>query len=175
MLSLTAEELNGVERAYTGLLNKTASRKRRKNGEVQVTVGPAGTAKILFALRPDALMPWDDPIRNKFGWDGSAASYRKHLEMARGWLKDLAKVCEERLSTSRAALKAGQAPVESSENDRRVSMGDDNKQMCCAGQGDSRVLGQLVMTHQNKILSHFRKALSARLATPRPLRWFPFA
>ena len=96
LLSLTAEELNGVERAYTGLLNRTASRKRRKNGEVQVTVGPAGTAKILFALRPDALMPWDDPIRNKFGWDGSAASYRKHLEMARGWLNDLTKVCEEK-------------------------------------------------------------------------------
>jgi hypothetical protein len=45
LLTLTTEELNGVERAYTGLLNRTASHKRKKNGEVRVTVGPAGTAK----------------------------------------------------------------------------------------------------------------------------------
>jgi hypothetical protein len=96
LLSLTDEQLGKIERAYAGLMNRTASYKRRKNGKTRVTVGPAGTAKILFALRPNALMPWDDPIRDRFGWDGSAGSYRKHLEMARGWLNELTKRCEEK-------------------------------------------------------------------------------
>jgi hypothetical protein len=97
LLSLTDEQLDRIERAYAGLKNRTASHRRGKNGKTaKVSVGPAGTAKILFALRPDALMPWDDPIRDKFGWDGSARSYRKHLEMARCWLNELSKRCKEK-------------------------------------------------------------------------------
>jgi hypothetical protein len=91
LLSLTDEHLDKVEQAYSGLLVRTAS--YRGKAKSRITVGPAGTAKILFALRPNALMPWDDPIRAKFGWDGSARSYRDHLLMARGWLNELSSEC----------------------------------------------------------------------------------
>lgn len=97
LLSLTEEQLEKIERAYSGLVDRTACYKNGKGGRTtRVTIGPTGTAKILFALRPDALMPWDDPIRDKFNLDGSAGSYRKHLVMAQGWLNDLAKSCHEK-------------------------------------------------------------------------------
>jgi len=92
LLSLTDLHLGGVERAYSGLVSRTASRR----GQATVTVGPAGTAKILFALRPNSFIPWDDPIRGRFGWDGSASSYRKHLVMAKGWLNELSNKCAEK-------------------------------------------------------------------------------
>ncbi len=44
-----------------------------------VTVGATGAAKILHALRPKVLPPWDDPIRAALGLDGSRDSYLVYL------------------------------------------------------------------------------------------------
>lgn len=93
LLSLDNDRLDSVEAAYADLVNRTASYRRRGQKQIRVTIGPAGTAKILFAFRPNALMPWDDPIREKFGWDGSAGSYRKHLAMAKRQLLELEPTC----------------------------------------------------------------------------------
>ena len=90
LLSLSNGDFALAEQAYDGLVTRTASRRKRANGhETKVTIGPTGTAKILFAVRPNALIPWDDPIRQRFGEDNSARSYINYLRAAKSHLEEL--------------------------------------------------------------------------------------
>ena len=57
---------------------------------IPVRFGATAAAKALYALRPDACPPWDEPIRAHHGWDGSAASYRAALERAGAELAEAA-------------------------------------------------------------------------------------
>jgi hypothetical protein len=75
--------------AYGPLPELFASRRSTRRGPVSVRIGPTGAAKILYALRPDALPPWDDAIREHFRWDGSANSYAEFLSKARIELEQL--------------------------------------------------------------------------------------
>jgi hypothetical protein len=95
LLSLTDEDFMLVEQAYAGLVGKTASYRKSSNGrDVRVEVGPTGATKILFALRPNALIPWDDPIRDKLHLDGLAHSYRAYLGVAKDHLAELTRDCK---------------------------------------------------------------------------------
>lgn len=95
--SLSNEDLALAEQAYGGLVARTASQRTRTNGrETNVTIGPTGTAKILFAVRPNALIPWDDPIRESFGVGNSARSYIQYLQAAKDHLEELSQECDER-------------------------------------------------------------------------------
>jgi hypothetical protein len=97
LLSLSNEDFALVEQAYDGLVARTASRRKRDNGhETNVTIGPTGTAKILFAVRPNALIPWDDPIREQFRADNSARSYINYLRAAKDHLEELSQECDKR-------------------------------------------------------------------------------
>jgi hypothetical protein len=73
IVSLSDDDFALVTRAYDNLASRTASLKGGR--EIRHRVGPTGAAKILFALRPNALTPWDDAIREHLGLDGSASSY----------------------------------------------------------------------------------------------------
>lgn len=99
ILSLTTADLDAVEESYKSLIERIASRQKRmikgRQQDVYPTFGPVGTAKLLFAFRPNALMPWDDPIRKRFGFDGSASSYRQYLEQTARWLTDLSNECKK--------------------------------------------------------------------------------
>jgi hypothetical protein len=96
LLLLSAEDFRLVEQAYTGLVPRTASlRKLNTMNASQVQIGPTGAAKILFALRPDALIPWDDPMRVQFGYDGSASSYTHYLYRVKRHLEELGQACED--------------------------------------------------------------------------------
>jgi hypothetical protein len=44
-----------------------------------VTFGPTGAAKTLFALRPNAIPPWDEPIRCSVRATGDMGSFRVYL------------------------------------------------------------------------------------------------
>ncbi len=70
-------------------MNRRASLRARTSGKYSVTYGPTGAAKVLFALRPRLVPPWDDPIRDHFNADGSADSYREFLESVRQELRVL--------------------------------------------------------------------------------------
>ncbi len=59
--------------------------------KVAVTFGDTATAKALFALRPQALIPWDEPIRRAFGPPGGGVTYVKLLELAAAALDGLAR------------------------------------------------------------------------------------
>ena len=83
---LDEKTLQRVAGAYEALRFLTAS--VRKDG-VRMTVGPTGAGKILFALRPRQLPPWDDPIRKAKGWNGDGHSYRRYLREVQETIKRL--------------------------------------------------------------------------------------
>lgn len=97
--------LDAVAEAYGDLKDRRASMKARKSGSHVVTFGPTGAAKALYALRPNALPPWDDPIRESLGYDGSPASYRHFLKSVRE------EVCNIQEEAARFGIKPADIPV----------------------------------------------------------------
>jgi hypothetical protein len=96
LASLTYEDLNMVQEAFDDLMHRTASRRVTRNRQTsRIEVGPTGAAKILFALRPEALVPWDIPIRSHHNLDGSPESYREFLTIVREHLDELELECDK--------------------------------------------------------------------------------
>jgi hypothetical protein len=96
LLDLSDAQLELVKAAYAGLADRTAGKKNSRGGKLSIArVGPTGAAKILFALRPDALVPWDDPIRAHFRLGGSAQDYTRYLWEVRSQLQELCTDCEK--------------------------------------------------------------------------------
>jgi hypothetical protein len=94
LLELSDTDLASVSAAYANLLNRTASVRRvHAGGLANVKFGPTGTAKILFALRPNALVPWDEPVRSERGFTGSAEDYVRYLRFVRSQLEELDEAC----------------------------------------------------------------------------------
>lgn len=79
LAELSEAAVDAATKAYASLKAKPASRRSGRSRSSTVTFGPTGSSKVLFAIRPNALPPWDDPIRAELGYDGSAASYRRFL------------------------------------------------------------------------------------------------
>jgi len=91
LLSLSPTAIRNAADAYDDLKDRRASWQERKSGRCLVAFGPAGAAKTLFALRPNALPPWGDPIRDRLGYDESAESYGRFLADAQCHLKEVLK------------------------------------------------------------------------------------
>lgn len=81
--------LDTATKAYDGLQSARAGRRSRGSKSWPVTFGPTAAAKALYALRPDFFPPWDDPIRAKFRYDRSAASFRRFLVRVRTEIRSL--------------------------------------------------------------------------------------
>jgi hypothetical protein len=88
LLSLTDSDLATVEDAFKGLADRRACKRK--------TFAKVPTAKVLFALRPNAMMPWDKSIIGHFGLNGSARSYCQHLQWAKERLQELSGECTKR-------------------------------------------------------------------------------
>jgi len=87
---LTSHDLQSIGRAYGNLYMRPASRRRTRNGrESSISVGATGAAKILFALRPEAMIPWDEPIRSELGLTAAPGSYVSYLRNAQDLLEGL--------------------------------------------------------------------------------------
>jgi len=56
-------ELEIAAHAYGSLKDKTGARRVRGGSKQEVHIGPTAASKILFAIRPKALMPWDEAMR----------------------------------------------------------------------------------------------------------------
>ena len=55
-----------------------------------MTFGDTAAAKALFAIRPEAVPPWDDPIRRAFGWrQADADDFSRFLDGVKHALSDL--------------------------------------------------------------------------------------
>jgi hypothetical protein len=84
------ESLRKAAGAYDVLRQKQASWKVRASGERHcVSIGPTGAAKILHALRPHAVPPWDKSIRDHFEYDGTGESYFQYLHNVRRIVSDV--------------------------------------------------------------------------------------
>lgn len=90
---LSDAELSSACHAYGDLVQRLACRRSKGEQDIAVTVGPTGAAKILFALRPEALVPWDEAIRQHMNLDGSLPSYRTYLTVIRAHIDELAEAC----------------------------------------------------------------------------------
>jgi hypothetical protein len=76
---LSDREITIVSNAYGALKARIGACPTRGDQELQISIGPTAASKILFAIRPAALMPWDEAMRKEFGCDGSSESYFKFL------------------------------------------------------------------------------------------------
>lgn len=86
---LSNGDIEIVGDAYADLSECLASKRKLNGNESIVRVGPTGAAKILFAARPRAFPPWDEPIRAKLGFNGSRASYCHYLGNVREQVRQL--------------------------------------------------------------------------------------
>lgn len=92
---MSSQEIELVSKSYAKLAGKTACHKARGTKTISVTIGPTGAAKILFALRPKSLVPWDEPIRAELKLDASERSYcRYHMDIKK-FLIELESQCTE--------------------------------------------------------------------------------
>ncbi len=90
---LKESDYNLVATAFNSLTKIVAAVKLRDGKYIKTTVGPTGTSKIFFALRPKSLIPLDIPMRKKFGYDGGPTSYIKYLKQVKDIVIDLDKQC----------------------------------------------------------------------------------
>jgi hypothetical protein len=67
LVGLPRGELERVGRAYAALASLRAATRAAADRDVAVTLGDTAAAKALYALRPRAFPPWDEPIRLAFG------------------------------------------------------------------------------------------------------------
>ena len=67
LTDLDLDDIAGLSRAYAALARLPAAGRTTARGEVEVAFGDTAAAKTLFAIRPEAVPPWDEPIRVAFG------------------------------------------------------------------------------------------------------------
>ena len=74
---LTDNDISNAARAYGLLKDKVVAQRDQGTRVSNRKIGPTAASKILFALRPHALMPWDAAMRDDFDCYGSLKSYLK--------------------------------------------------------------------------------------------------
>lgn len=84
LLELTEEDLALVSAIYDSLRTVQVSR---------MTVGHTGAAKILFAIRPHSLVPWDGAYRKKLKYKDSGSEYARHLNEVKYLVNELKIQC----------------------------------------------------------------------------------
>jgi len=91
LTSLKASQLDRAARACSALARTPAAGRTVRAQDLDVVFGNTAAAKTLFALRPEACPPWDEPIRLSFGWHSFDESYYRHyLELVADALLGLA-------------------------------------------------------------------------------------
>jgi hypothetical protein len=80
LVSLTDESIDAVASAYTELAALPVA-----NGKVRRTLGPTAAAKALYAMRPNAIMPWDAAIAARLHGGRDGAAFGRHLRLGREW------------------------------------------------------------------------------------------
>lgn len=91
---LSNHDMARVVTAYDSLKDRTGACPIRGGKKLQMDIGPTAASKILFVVRPDALMPWDEAMRKEFGCDGSQESYYKFLVEIRKLAYRIGELCK---------------------------------------------------------------------------------
>jgi hypothetical protein len=80
---------NKIINLFNKLSERKAATKERGNNNIDVRIGPVGTAKILFALRPNIFSPWDTPIYKKLQLEGNGAGYISYISKVKRELNEI--------------------------------------------------------------------------------------
>jgi hypothetical protein len=87
------ETISRTSGIFNRLSTTKISERYRDYNCFDVSVGPVGAAKILFALRPNFYSPWDKPICVKKGYQSNGESYVKYLKDLKKTLKEIETKC----------------------------------------------------------------------------------
>ena len=93
---LEDQEIETAANAYGSLKDKTGAWRVHGGSKMEVHIGPTAASKILFAIRPKALMPWDEAMRISFDCDGSPESYFEYLIEIRGLTLHIGDLCRNK-------------------------------------------------------------------------------
>lgn len=92
LTELTESQLLTMGRAYVSLARQPAAGRAGGRGDAVVTFGDTAASKALYALRPEAVPPWDAPMRVAFGWrHADAEGFAAYLELSRDALLGLSR------------------------------------------------------------------------------------
>jgi len=92
---LEDHDLAQAAAVYGSLKDRDGAQLKRRGDEHTVHIGATAASKILFALRPESLVPWDEAMRREFECDGSPGSYEKFLGIVRELTHQIAALCEK--------------------------------------------------------------------------------
>ena len=81
LIDLTDGDIDRIADAYAALSAMPAAAGRR--------LGPTAAAKALFALRPEAIMPWDAAIATGLHGARDGAAFHRHLALGRAWARSV--------------------------------------------------------------------------------------
>jgi hypothetical protein len=81
LTELSIDDVATVAVSFARLSEALAGVRRLAKREAAVTFGPTAAAKTMYALRPNACAPWDDPIRHGLGIGRNDAAYRTYLQL----------------------------------------------------------------------------------------------
>jgi len=93
---LEGQEIETAANAYGSLKDRIGARRSRYGKDSEVRIGPTAASKVLFAIRPKALMPWDEAMRISFECDGSPESYLKYLITIRNLTSHIGDLCSNK-------------------------------------------------------------------------------
>jgi len=103
---LTSNDLDLIEKSYDSLIIKMAHYNKRKNGETTATLfGHTPSSKILFALRPKYLIPWDGAMRKEFKQKYKITTYKQFL------IKVMAEIDELKISCQKNNFRLEDIPA----------------------------------------------------------------
>ena len=74
---------------FNNLSDRKAATRERGDNNIDVRIGPVGTAKTLFALRPNLFSPWDKPIYKKLQLEGNGSGYVSYLSRVKIELNEI--------------------------------------------------------------------------------------
>lgn len=101
----TLATLGDAEIDVLGACYADLSAMRAAPGARPRSLGPTAATKMLHALRPEALMPWDAAIADALHGSRTADSYRAHLRLGREWARRL--LAESGLGERELAVELG--------------------------------------------------------------------
>jgi len=93
---LENRELQASARAYGALKDMTGARRINGGRNLEISIGATAASKILFAIRPKALMPWDEAMRAAFKCNGSPESYTRYLKVIRKLAFHIGDLCRDK-------------------------------------------------------------------------------